>query len=149
VCMHICMYVCVCARAFACTHTYIYAYTRPALAHRGSRHRGTGSVGDSVGEGTRAAPYAYAMLHHRKHLSTRPLAVCCLLPLAVCCLLPLAVCYLRLSAPSPVCPLYVPYMSLMCPLFVPYMPLICPLYVPNMSTICHSAQDALAYTIAY
>ena len=36
-----------CAR----THTYIYAYTRPALAHRVSRPRGTGSVGDSVGEG--------------------------------------------------------------------------------------------------
>jgi len=142
VCMHICMYVCVCARAFACTHTYIYAYTRPALAHRGSRHRGTGSVGDSVGEGTRAAPYAYAMLHHRRRgqapQHTSP-----------CCLLPLAVCYLRLSAPSPVCPLYVPYMSFICPLFVPYMPLICPLYVPNIFTICHSAQDALAYTIAY
>ena len=50
------MYVCVCARACACTHTYIFAYTRPALAHRVSRPRGTGSVGDSVGEGLNPKP---------------------------------------------------------------------------------------------
>ena len=46
---------CACVRACACTHTYIYAYTGPALAHRVSGPWGTGSVGDSVGEGSAPA----------------------------------------------------------------------------------------------
>ena len=70
VCMHPCMYVCVRARACARTHTYIYAYTRPALAHKVSRPRGTGSVGDSVGEGPRPCTHLLTHTYMHTYLNT-------------------------------------------------------------------------------
>ena len=45
-------------------HTYMHT-RMPALAHRVSRPRGTGSVGDSVGEGMTYEPMGSAGDHHQ------------------------------------------------------------------------------------
>jgi hypothetical protein len=46
--IYIYMYICTCARIHICIYTYIYICNP---GNRVSRPRGTGSVGDSVGEG--------------------------------------------------------------------------------------------------
>ena len=54
----VCVCVCVCARARTHTHTHI---CNPG--HRVSKPRGTGSVGDSVGEGTQACGWLRRCVH--------------------------------------------------------------------------------------
>ena len=66
VCIYVCM--CVCARARARVHIHTYMHTHGQLwptgsvgaGHRVSRPRGTGSVGDSAGEGRQTAGWTAA-----------------------------------------------------------------------------------------
>ena len=49
--MYVCMYVCIYKYMYVCIYIYTYTDTTGQSGHRVSRPWGTGSEGDSVGEG--------------------------------------------------------------------------------------------------